>query len=195
MCDARLLITRSHACLRKNVADNRLSDGVHVDPLAVKSNWQRHVLAASGYRELGMFDDAARALEEVDPEDRARIEVLGARVDCYMAAKNWRMAAEVAGHLIEVEPENAGWWINLAYAIRRADSVEKGEALLLRARKLHPHNAIIAFNLACYACVMGRPEEAKAHLEHAIALDAKIRTLALHDEDLKPLWDWLKDSA
>jgi Flp pilus assembly protein TadD len=195
MCDARLLITRSHACLRKNAADNRLSDGLHVDPLAVKSNWQRHVLAASGYRELGMFDDAARALEEVDPEDRARIEVLGARLDCYIAAKNWAMAVEVARHLIEVEPENAGWWINLAYATRRTESLERAEAFLLRAHKLHPNNAIIAFNLACYACVMGRLEEAKVHLEHAIALDTKIRTLALHDEDLKPLWDWLKDSA
>jgi hypothetical protein len=34
-------------------------------------------------------------------------------------------------------------------------------------------------------------EEAKARLRHAIELDKDIRVLALNDEDLKPLWDWI----
>jgi hypothetical protein len=33
-------------------------------------------------------------------------------------------------------------------------------------------------------------EEAKARLQHAIHLDNDIR-LALDDEDLRPLWDWI----
>jgi hypothetical protein len=48
---------------------------------------------------------------------------------------------------------------------------------------------MIAFNLACYASVTGRMEEAKERLRHAIELDKDIRGLALDDEDLKPLWD------
>ena len=44
-----------------------------------------------------------------------------------MAAKKWHMAA--ASHLVKVEPEEAGWWINLAYATRRAESVEKAETI------------------------------------------------------------------
>ena len=35
-----------------------------------------------------MFDDAADALEEIDPEDKTRKEILGARVQLYLAAKN-----------------------------------------------------------------------------------------------------------
>ena len=46
----------------------------------LKPDWQRHVLASSGYLELGMIDDAALTLEEIAPEDRTRSEVLGARV-------------------------------------------------------------------------------------------------------------------
>jgi hypothetical protein len=38
------------------------------DPL--KSDWQKHVLASSGYLELGMFDDAAQVLEEIEPEEK-----------------------------------------------------------------------------------------------------------------------------
>jgi hypothetical protein len=47
---------------------------------SLKSDWQRHVLACSGYVELGMFDEAALALEEIKPDDKNRNEVLGARV-------------------------------------------------------------------------------------------------------------------
>ena len=40
-----------------------------------------------------------------------------------MAAKKWDMAASVASHLVKVEPKEAGWWINLAFATRRAAEV------------------------------------------------------------------------
>ena len=138
-----------------------------------------------------MFDDAALVLEEIAPEDKNRNEVLGARVNLYMVAKKWDMAAAVASHLAKVDPQTAGWWISLAYAFRRTESVGKAEAILLRAQTIHPKNALIAFNLACYASVTGRMEEAKEHLRHAIELDKDIRGLALDDEDLKPLWDWI----
>ena len=160
----------------------------------MKSNWQRHVLAATGYCELGMFDEAARALEEIDAEDKDRKEVLGARVDVYMATQKWSLVAEVARHLVDLEPENAAWWINLAYATRRAENIDKAQALLLQAQKLHPNNGLIAFNLSCYACVTGQIEQAKTHLKHAIALDSRMRELALGDQDLQTLWSWLIDA-
>ena len=158
---------------------------------SLKSDWQRHVLASSGYLELGMFDDAAMVLEEIAPEDKKRDEVLGARVNLYIVAKKWDMAAAVARNLVKVDPQTAGWWISFAYAVRRTESVEKAEAILLQAQAIHPKVAMIAFNLACYASVTGRMEEAKERLQHAIKLDKDIRGLALDDEDLKPLWDWI----
>jgi Flp pilus assembly protein TadD len=138
-----------------------------------------------------MFDDAALALEEITPEDKTRTEVLGARVVLYIAAKKWDMAAAVASHLVKVEPENEAWWISLAYAVRRTESVEKAEAILLREQAIHPKVAMIAFSLACNASVTGRMEEAKKRLQRAIRLDKDIRGLALDDDDLKPLWDWI----
>jgi hypothetical protein len=82
-----------------------------------------------------MFDEAAQALEEIAPEDRTRNEVLGARFNLYSAAKKWDMAAAVASHLVRIDPGTPGWWISLAYALRRTESVEKPEAVLLRAQK------------------------------------------------------------
>ena len=138
-----------------------------------------------------MFDSAAQVLEEIAPEDKNRNEVLRARVVLYMAAKKWDMAAAIASHLVKVEPENETWWINLAYSVRQIEGVEKAEAILLRAQAIHPKVAMIAFSLACYASFTGRMEEAKVRLQHAITLDKDIRGLALDDEDLRPLWDWI----
>ena len=157
----------------------------------MKSDWQSHVLASIGYIELGMLDSAAQVLEEIAPEDKNRNEVLGARVALYMAAKKWDVAAAIASHLVKVEPENEAGWINLAYSVGRIGGVEKAEAILLRAQAIHPKVAMIAFILARYASVTGRFEEAKVRLRHAIDLDHDIRLLALDDEDLKPLWDWV----
>jgi lipopolysaccharide biosynthesis regulator YciM len=53
-----------------------------------------------------MFEDAA--LEEIEPEDKTRNEVLYARVDIYLAAKKWDMAVAVARHLVKVDPGKPG---------------------------------------------------------------------------------------
>jgi Flp pilus assembly protein TadD len=125
------------------------------------------------------------------PEDKTRTEVLGARIALYITAKKWDMAAAVASHLVKVEPENEAWWINLAYSVRRSEGIKQAEAILLRAQAIHPKVAMIAFNLACYASVTGRMEDAKERLRNAIELDKDVRKLALDDEDLRPLWDWI----
>jgi len=90
-----------------------------------------------------------------------------------------------------LSPRTRAGWINLAYATRRAESTEKAEAILLQARELHRDNSMIEFNLACYASVTDRFDEAKARLKRAIELNKDIRRLALDDEDLRPLWSWI----
>jgi Flp pilus assembly protein TadD len=157
----------------------------------LNTNWQRRVLVSSGYIELGMLDDATLALDEIAPADQTRIEVLGARLALYMAARKWRLAAALASQLVKVMPGNPSWWTQLAYAVRRSETIEKAEAILLEARVIHPRNVIIMLNLASYASVTGRTAEAKIRLRHAIDLGEGVRRLALDVEDLRPLWDWI----
>jgi hypothetical protein len=79
-----------------------------------------------------------RWLEEIEPEDKTRTEVLGTCIALYITAKKWDMPAAVASHLVKVEPENEAWWINLAYSLRRSEGIEQAEAILLRAQAMHP---------------------------------------------------------
>jgi Flp pilus assembly protein TadD len=156
-----------------------------------KMSWQRHVLASRGYLELGMFDDAEQALEQIRGEDKTQREVLHAALVISLAAENWDRAVAIAADLVKAEPKNPTTWILLAYAVGHAGNVEQMESVLFKARKWHPRDPLILFRLACCASVTGRIEEAKLRLGNAIDLDESVRRLALDDEDLRPLWDWL----
>lgn len=151
-------------------------------------SWQRRLLEASGYLDLGMLPEAAEALDAIPGEERVRPEVLLLRVDLHAAGKQWALGMELARHLVTAHPEEAESWIKLAYCTRRAESVEKAEEILLRAKAAHPEEAMIRYNLACYACVSGRMETAVERLKEAITLHEGIRDLAVEDEDLRPLW-------
>jgi len=150
-------------------------------------NWRRRLLAATGYLELDMLGDAARELDAVPAEHREGLDVIGIRLSLAMAVKDWPLAAELAQHMVTVQPDEPGWWINLAYSVRRCQSIELAEEILLQAAIQHPKEVMIHFNLACYASVTGRLAIASERLQQAISLNPKIRKLALEDEDLLPL--------
>jgi len=149
----------------------------------------QHLVAAQGYLELGMFEAAAEELEEIEPESRDLPDVLAFRFAIYSNLDKWAMAEVVARHMVKLFPDDPAWRVDLAYATRRCRSLEEAWQILLDAEKQHPQEAVIQFNLGCYACKMGNQEEAKRRVATAIALDGKFRKEALDDPDLEPLWD------
>ena len=98
---------------------------------------------------------------------------------------------QIAKRLKEFEPDNMQWTISLAYATRRAYSIDVAMAILLDAQPKFPKEAAIPYNLACYYCQLGEIESAKRYLRQALEIDLNWRKAALEDEDLKPLWDSL----
>ena len=58
--------------------------------------------------------------------------------------------AIVAKKLVEWNPGEPGHFVDLAYATRRTESIDVAHAILKRAEGLHPNDAKILFNLACY---------------------------------------------
>ena len=151
----------------------------------------RHLTSAEGYATLGMFLDADAELEQIDAEVRHVAEVLTVRLEIYRGLKKWEMMQTIAGRLAANDPDNAQWAISLAYATRRAHSIDAAKCILLEALERLPKEPILHYNLACYECQLGEMEVAKAWLAHAFRLEPKCRLMALDDADLKPLWDSL----
>ena len=94
-----------------------------------------------------------------------------------------------ANEQLEFEPDNPEWPVQLAYATRRATSIEAAKEILLNAESKFPKEAIISYNLACYECQLRELKKAKNYLKKAFEIDLNWRKAALEDEDLKPLWN------
>ena len=56
---------------------------------------------------------------------------------------------EVSKRLAEFQPDDIQWTISLAYATRRADSIQAAKEILLNAEPKFPKEGIIKHNLAC----------------------------------------------
>ena len=148
------------------------------------------MLVSKGYLELGMFREAAQALEHISAEDKRHKEVLYTRVVVNLAARNWDTAVPMAADLVKAEPKDPIPWLLLAYVVSHVGNIEQVETVLLKARAWLPRDPLILFKLSC-ATATGRIDEAKLHLGHAIDLDENLQRLALDNEDLRLLWDWI----
>jgi Flp pilus assembly protein TadD len=77
---------------------------------------------------------------------------------------------EIAKRLAEFQPDDIQWTISLAYATRRADSLQAAKEILLSAEPKFPKEGIIKYNLACYSCQTGDIEAAKNYLKKLLKL-------------------------
>src|SRR5437867_1564490 len=154
---------------------------------------QQFFTAACGYVQLQMFQEANEELEKIDAFLRAAPEILALRIEIYRGLKNWELMAELSQRLMEFHSDDPQWPVSLAYATRRATSIEAAKEILLNAESRFPREAIIFYNLGCYSCQLGEIDNAKNYLKQAFEIDPSWRLRALDDEDLKPLWDFVTD--
>jgi tetratricopeptide (TPR) repeat protein len=148
-----------------------------------------HLRAAQGWLELGNHREAAAELEQVSPSSANHPDVLEVRWGIAAAAKNWNACIEIASTLVKVAPRSAAGWIQRSFALHELARTKEAAEQLLPAAKLFPDNWLLRYNLACYACQMGKEAEAWDWLQNAFELgdERQIRLMALEDRDLKPL--------
>jgi lipopolysaccharide biosynthesis regulator YciM len=157
--------------------------------MQIDFQFQRRLLAASGFAELSLFQEAVEELEELPDSAKDLPPVLVVWLEVYQRWQKWSEAESVATRLSEMEPEEPSWLIALAYATRRSRGLVYAHEILLRAGEKHPNCGTIQFNLACYAAQIGQLEEARRRLYRAIQLDKGFATMAKNDPDLEAIRD------
>jgi Tfp pilus assembly protein PilF len=148
----------------------------------------RNLQAAVGYLELGMLVEANEEIENLAPYLKTSSAVLGVRLEIYRAAEKWSLMEVVARELLNRHQDEPVYWNDLAWAVRRADSIKAAQDILLEAVERFPGDAMTNYNLGCYSCQLGDIDQAKERVRRAIELDAKFKMMALDDPDLEPLW-------
>jgi len=149
-----------------------------------------HLLAAQGWFELGNHVEANEELERITPQNRAHPCVLEVRWAIYAAAKKWETALDIASALIQLMPDHSLGWIHRSFALHELNRTAEARDNLLPVLDKFPDEPTLRYNLACYECRLGHLEQAKDWLEKAFRIgDAwKMKSMALEDPDLEPLW-------
>ena len=148
---------------------------------------ERTLLAAQGYAELAMFDDALNELDSLPEAARQSSESLELRTVILIQALRWSDALATGRALCDAEPEKTAGFIHTAYCLHELSrTTEARDCLLNGPRALHAEPTY-HYNLACYECALGHLDLARLHLEKSIAMDKKMRELAKHDPDLAAL--------
>jgi Flp pilus assembly protein TadD len=81
----------------------------------------------------------------------------------------------VAKKLADWNPNEPGFFVELAYATRRAESIHAAHAILTRAASLHPTDPTIQFNLACYEAQLGDISTARECIRTAIKINSAFK--------------------
>ena len=106
-------------------------------------------------------------------------------IEIFQGLKSWKEMQKIAYELRMEFPNESGWWVSDAYATRRCLSIEQAREILLEALVHNYDDALIRYNLACYACQLGSPGECLDFLKEAVKRDEHFKAMALADEDLK----------
>ncbi len=150
---------------------------------------QRSLQAAEGWLELGDWRSAEDELAQISPDNRNHPDVLNLRWSIQARARDWHACVEIGAVLKRLAPELEVSWIHHAYALHELKRTGEAWESLLPAAKKFPAAPTVFYNLACYACQLGRLDEARTLLDKAFTLgDAnRMRRDAAKDPDLLPL--------
>lgn len=148
----------------------------------------RILRAAEGYIELGMYEEADAELNRIEPLRSLTSSVLALKLCIYAGQAKWKPMEMVAKKLTERDPTDVQWPIWRAYAISKRQGFGHAKSVLTQALRDHPDDPRLHYTMGCYESRLHHFTTAKRHLARAIQLDSRLKLVALHDEELEPLW-------
>jgi tetratricopeptide (TPR) repeat protein len=150
-----------------------------------------HLSAAQGWLELGNSAEASGELNQITPVLREHPEVLQVRWQVAVKDQRWPDALAIAETICRLSPESPFGWIHRSYCYHELKRTQEAWDALLPVVERFPDEWLIAYNLACYACQLGRAQESRTWLKRALELGKpeQINRMAAKDPDLQPLFE------
>ena len=150
---------------------------------------EKYLSYALGYLQLGLHAEARAELSVLSPDFLASPPALAVRLEIAMADETWDEVIAIAPELVGHDAKQERPWVAWAYALRERERIaEAQETLLAGARLIANPTPLIAYNLACYACLLGDLPEARRLLTSVYIRDKSWREIARDDPDLAPLF-------
>jgi predicted Zn-dependent protease len=148
---------------------------------------ERAFLAAQGYLELGMVDEALAELLSVPAVESRDPDIIELRLHVLMQARRWPEALATAEDLLRLQPGAVPAYIHGAFALHELKRTAEARDLLLKGPEELRNDPTFHYNIGCYEAVLGNREAALQSLEQSFALDGTYRDFARRDPDLQLL--------
>ncbi|MDF1825723.1 MAG: hypothetical protein P1U68_13840 [Verrucomicrobiales bacterium] len=142
-----------------------------------------------GYIDLGMFDEAWKAIEALPAELSGSPEAQEMRIIIMLDRKEYDDGLALSEVLCDIYPENHAGFIQGAYCLHAMGRTQEAIDHLQTGPETLRDEQCYFYNIACYELALGRTEAALTWLNQSIGLDPRNRTRALKDPDLEPLHD------
>jgi Flp pilus assembly protein TadD len=149
--------------------------------------FERHLLAASGYAELDMTRESMTELNAISEQYQDRAEVLQIRLHNLMRHKRWPQALHVSRKLCRIAPECCTGFLHASFCLHELGKTAEAKKLLLKGPPLLLKEPIYYYNMGCYEALLGNVDDAQLHLKTSFEMDSAFREMAKKDPDLKAL--------
>ena len=157
------------------------------------TEWDRRIVAAQGYVELDLHDEARRELLHLPPDQRNRVDVIEIRVLCHMHEQQWTEALKLSQKLCRLQPDEPGGFIHAAFCLHELGRTEEALDLLSRGPSSLRTKPVYYYNLGCYLARLGQEEKALQLLKQSFEMDGDLRRDARRDPDLHNLRQQLEN--
>lgn len=147
----------------------------------------RALLAAQGYLELGMVEEALAELVAVQTPAITDPDLIELRLHILMQGGRWSDALASAEELLRLNSSALPAYIHGAFALHELGRTAEARDLLLRGPEVLRKDPTFHYNIGCYEAVLGNCDSAIQSLEKSFALDETYRDFAKQDPDLEAI--------
>jgi predicted Zn-dependent protease len=157
---------------------------------AEERNQEIHILMepAQGFHDLGMFNDAWAALDDLSPEQKAHPQVMLLRLDILLALHRFEDAVVLGTGACRQWPLIDGFFLKTASTLIDLADHERARSLLLTGAPSLQQKAVYWYGLARCHGRLGDVDRARKCLWECINRDKNFRAKALDDPDLEEVW-------
>jgi Flp pilus assembly protein TadD len=148
---------------------------------------ERSLLAAQGYLELEMVEEALSELVAIETSAISDPDLIELRLHVLMQGERWSDALASAEELLLLNSSALPAYIHGAFALHELGRTAEARDLLLRGPEVLGMDPTYHYNIGCYEAVLGNRESAKRSLERSFVLDSTYRDFAKQDSDLESI--------
>lgn len=154
-------------------------------PITLKmTDAERRIIAAQGYVELSLFDEARDELSTLPPEMHNRVDVIEITLLCLMGGHRWETALALATKLCQQEPSEPGGFIHAAFCLHELGRTDEAVEILSSGPSTLRTKAVYYYNMGCYHACLSLFDKALTYLDRAFEMDGELRQHAKKDRDL-----------